>query len=158
MPTTDRWHQVPRLLAENSYCVLATADEAGTPWATPVYFAARDHGELFWVSAADSRHSLNIAVRPDVAITVFDSTVPVGGAEALYLVARAGVCGDTGAALAVLNRKLPADKALAPADLVPDGRLTAYRAAVLRIDVLVRGGDPTLGDGGDRRIEVEPPG
>jgi predicted pyridoxine 5'-phosphate oxidase superfamily flavin-nucleotide-binding protein len=148
--------QVPRLLAANAYCVLATADEHGTPWATPVYFAARGTDELFWVSSADSRHSRNLAVRPDVAVTVFDSTVPVGGAEALYLTARAAPADDVDAALATLNGKLPADRQLEPADLVPDGPLTAYRAVVVRHEVLVRGGDPSFDNVVDGRREVTP--
>ncbi|MEV4019513.1 pyridoxamine 5'-phosphate oxidase family protein [Nonomuraea angiospora] len=77
------WELVPRLLTDNRYLVLATADRQGRPWAAPVFFAARDEDRLFWVSAPDSRHSRNIAERPDVAITVFDSHAPTGGAEAL---------------------------------------------------------------------------
>ena len=76
------WLLVPQLLASIRYCVLATADVEGTPWATPVFFAARGTRELFWASAAASRHSRNIAARPMIGITVFDSTVPIGTAEA----------------------------------------------------------------------------
>jgi hypothetical protein len=40
---------------------------------------------VLWVSAPDARHSRNIAVRRQVAIVSFDSTAPVGAAEALYV-------------------------------------------------------------------------
>ena len=32
------------------YMVLATADAAGVPWASPVWYAPRGYSELFWVS------------------------------------------------------------------------------------------------------------
>src|SRR3954453_8292816 len=119
----DMWPMVPRLLAANRYCVLATADDGGVPWATPVFFPARQERELFWVSSPRSRHSRNIEVRPTVGISVFDSTVPIGGAEALYLEARAGAvaAGQEADGLGVLNAKLGPGHALTPEDLCPAG-------------------------------------
>jgi Pyridoxamine 5'-phosphate oxidase len=67
------------------YMTLATADGEGRPWATPVWFAPVEYSEFLWVSKPDARHSLNIAVRPEVAIVIFDSTVRIGAAEAVYL-------------------------------------------------------------------------
>jgi nitroimidazol reductase NimA-like FMN-containing flavoprotein (pyridoxamine 5'-phosphate oxidase superfamily) len=58
--------------------VLATADGDGVPWASPVWFAKEDYRELYWVSYPGARHSRNIAVRPQIAMVVFDSTVPPG--------------------------------------------------------------------------------
>ena len=64
-----------RILA-NRYCVLGTADQAGTPWVTPVFFAPLGPDRLCWVSSPDSRHSRNIAARSAIAITVYDSRSP----------------------------------------------------------------------------------
>ena len=64
---------------------LATADEAGVPWASPVWFSHRSYADVVWVSRPGARHSRNIAVRPQVGIVIFDSTVPIGGARAVYL-------------------------------------------------------------------------
>lgn len=135
------WAMVPRLLGDSRYLVLATADRQGRPWATPVFFAARDEDRLVWVSAPDRRHSRNIAERPDVAITVFDSHAPIGGAEALYLEATAGPADDPVAALTLLNARLPTGKELTADDLAPSGPLLAYCADVRRHFVLIRGGD-----------------
>jgi hypothetical protein len=33
----------------------------------------------------DSRHSRNIAERPEVALVIFDSTAAIGGSEAVYV-------------------------------------------------------------------------
>lgn len=62
----------------NRYMVLATADESGRPWSSPVHFAHSGHREFFWVSSPDALHSRNIAVRPEAGISVFDSAVAIG--------------------------------------------------------------------------------
>ena len=64
------------ILDTGIYVVLATADADGVPWASPVWFAKEDYRELYWVSYLGARHSQNIAVRPQIAMVVFDSTVP----------------------------------------------------------------------------------
>ena len=79
-----------RLINAAMYMTLATADEEGRPWASPVWFVPLRNSEFLWVSKPDARHSLNIAARPDVAIVIFDSTVRIGAAEAVYLEAVAG--------------------------------------------------------------------
>lgn len=140
-----------RVLDGNRYLVLATADASGRPWATPVFFAASGARELYWVSAPESRHSANIAVRPDVAVTVFDSRAPIGGAEAVYFEARARRVDDLGA-LDLLNARLPADKQLTTEDVL--GPMRLFCAEVGRSFVLVRGGDPEIGNVTDARIEV----
>jgi uncharacterized protein YhbP (UPF0306 family) len=152
--TQQLLQSVPRLMAGNNYCVLATSDANGAPWATPVFFAARNDRELFWVSASDSRHSRNIAARPGIAITIFDSSVGIGHAEALYLEAEAGECADVAAALDTLNGKLPSHQALETGDLVPAGPLTVYRAEILRRYVLIRGGNPDFDNVVDSRYEI----
>ncbi|WP_229068975.1 pyridoxamine 5'-phosphate oxidase family protein [Actinoplanes sp. DH11] len=153
------WATVPRLLAEHRYVVLGTADERGRPWATPVFYAPDGDHRILWVSAPGSRHSRNIGARPEVALTVFDSHAPIGGAEALYLEATAApVDGDAAAAaLAVLNTRLPDDRRLAPDDLEPAGTLRLYEAIVSRHFVLVRGGDTRFDNVTDGRLPVTPP-
>src|SRR4051812_24385425 len=61
-PMPDR-SDIGRILATNRYLVLGTADEAGQPWVTPVFFAPLDADRVCWVSSPDSRHSRNIANR-----------------------------------------------------------------------------------------------
>ena len=80
---------IDRVLAANRYLVLGTADEAGQPWVSPVFFARLDPNRLCLVSSPDSRHSRNLAHRNTIAITVFDSSVAVAQAEVAYFDARA---------------------------------------------------------------------
>ncbi|WP_246090142.1 pyridoxamine 5'-phosphate oxidase family protein [Nonomuraea deserti] len=151
------WAVVSRLLGDSRYLVLATADRQGRPWATPVFFAVRDEDRLFWVSAPDSRHSRNLAERPDVAVTVFDSHAPIGGAEALYLEATAGPADDPVEALTTLNARLPAGRKLSGDDLAPSGPWLAYCADVRRHFVLIRGGDSRFDNVTDARLRVTRP-
>jgi Pyridoxamine 5'-phosphate oxidase len=73
------------LMDANLYVTLGTADADGTPWVTPVCFATVDYAELFWMSRRDAQHSRNIATRPQVAMVIFDSTVPTYHGRAAYL-------------------------------------------------------------------------
>jgi uncharacterized protein YhbP (UPF0306 family) len=153
------WETVPRLLAENRYLVLGTADAGGRPWVTPVFFAADGERRVFWVSSADSRHSRNISARPAVAVTIFDSRVAVGEAEAIYLEATAGPVSSHAVAAAVdrLNARIPASHRLGPADIEPAGPMRAYQATISQHFVLIRGGDPRFSNVVDARLAVTPP-
>jgi hypothetical protein len=82
--STDTAATARRIVDANMYMTLATADADGRPWASPVWYAPAGLTEFLWVSRPGTRHSQNIAGRPEIAIVIFDSTVPVGGAEALY--------------------------------------------------------------------------
>jgi nitroimidazol reductase NimA-like FMN-containing flavoprotein (pyridoxamine 5'-phosphate oxidase superfamily) len=123
------------ILSARSYVVLATADEDGTPWATPVWFAMVDHAELYWVSHPGARHSHNIAARPQVAMVVFDSTAAPGSGQGVYMTATAEQLTDTDAidrGIAVFARESAKDEAGEwDADRVTgDARLRLYRARV----------------------------
>jgi nitroimidazol reductase NimA-like FMN-containing flavoprotein (pyridoxamine 5'-phosphate oxidase superfamily) len=77
------------IIESNRYMVLGTADEAGVPWVTPVWFAQSDYRRFIWVSSPDRRHSRNVIARPEVSIVIFDSRVAVGSARAVYMSGRA---------------------------------------------------------------------
>jgi Pyridoxamine 5'-phosphate oxidase len=120
----------------NDYMTLATADAAGTPWASPVWFAHDGYGEVVWASRPDARHSRNVVARPEVGIVVFDSTVPAGAALAVYLEARARAVGEDGPDLArliaVYSRRSEArgGPAWGPADVTGGAAHRLYAARV----------------------------
>jgi len=153
--TTDR-SAVDRLLRAHHYLVLGTADDDGQPWVTPVFFAPLEPDRVCWVSSPQSRHSRNIASRAAVAITVFDSTVEVGRAEAAYFDADGAQLSsqETDAALNVLNSRLPQAKRLSRDDLRPAGPMVIYEATLRHRYILVRGGDPELKNAVDTTVEV----
>ncbi len=78
----------------SSYMTLATADAAGVPWASPVWFAHDRYETFVWMSEPGARHSRNIAVRRDIAIVIFDSTVAPDRRNAVYVEAIAAVVPD----------------------------------------------------------------
>ena len=89
MDAADGARIATAIIDANAYMTLATADADGTPWASPVWFAPDRYQQLLWVSRPDARHSRNLAARPEVGIVIFDSTVPEGEAQAVYLDASA---------------------------------------------------------------------
>jgi nitroimidazol reductase NimA-like FMN-containing flavoprotein (pyridoxamine 5'-phosphate oxidase superfamily) len=82
----DRETEVAREIVDRSlYMVVATADSSGQPWASPVYFAPSGYREFFWVSEPDATHSLNLRDRREVGIVIFDSSVPIGKGQGVYV-------------------------------------------------------------------------
>lgn len=154
----DLWQTVAPVLADNLYLVLGTADAAGKPWVSPVFFAARDENLLYWVSSPDSRHSRNIDVQPTVAITVFDSRAAIGVGEAVYMTGTASALGASAGSVGLdtLNARLPVGRQLSSDDLGPRGALAVYEAAVDDHYVLVRGGDPRFDNDVDTSYRVTP--
>ena len=128
------------LLAANRYVVLATADEDGSPWATPVWFASDGLDRILWLSWPGSHHSRLIARRPQVALTVFDSSRPSEDAAAFYAVASAAECREPflDAALAHYNRRCQKDglPAFRREDVTEPARLRLYVAEISEAWVL----------------------
>jgi hypothetical protein len=120
--------ELREIIDANRYMTLATAGEDGRPWATPVWFATEDYRQFFWVSDPNARHSKNLAERPDLGIVIYDSSVPVGGAQAVYLSAVAAEV--AGAGIEIFTRRSLA-QGLRPwtrEDVVPPARHRLYRA------------------------------
>ncbi len=66
------------LLQSQSTLTLATVDEQGHPDAAPLFFflqndLPQNDLTLYWLSSADSRHSINLRVRPQAAVGVYAS-------------------------------------------------------------------------------------
>jgi nitroimidazol reductase NimA-like FMN-containing flavoprotein (pyridoxamine 5'-phosphate oxidase superfamily) len=73
------------IIDANLYMVLGTADANGKPWVSPVYYAASGYTEFYWVSSPEVRHSRNLAARSELSIVVFNSQVPIGTGQAVYM-------------------------------------------------------------------------
>jgi Pyridoxamine 5'-phosphate oxidase len=67
------------------YITIATADSNGQPWNTPLYAAYDEHYNFYWASWTESVHSRNIRQNPAVFLVVYDSTVPEGTGEGIYI-------------------------------------------------------------------------
>jgi pyridoxine/pyridoxamine 5'-phosphate oxidase len=141
------------LVSQNSYLTLATADADGVPWASPVWFAARELDVFVWASKPGARHSRNIARNPRVSLVIFDSSRAPGDGSALYVSADAEPVDDIAFedALAVYNAR-SLDRGLSewdPSQLREPAKHRLYRAVALEAFVL---------DDHDERVRVsEPP-
>jgi uncharacterized protein YhbP (UPF0306 family) len=137
----------------NRYMTLATADEAGHPWASPVWYATDDYLAFFWVSSPEARHSGNIAVRRQIAIVIFDSQVPVGSAQALYMRADAEELGgdaiDNGLEIFSRRSREQGLPEWTRDDVQPPARNRLYRAGAFEHFLLLTARDERL------RVRIE---
>ena len=120
------------VLDANSFMTLATSDADGAPWASPVWFATEDYRSLYWASSPDTRHSQNLAVRPELTVVVFDSTQRPGKVQAVYMSATAVQVADVADGIGVYSRAAVRQGLGAwDASRVTGGaRLRLYRATV----------------------------
>jgi len=71
------------------YVTVATASSGGEPWNSPVYSAYDDHANFYWTSSPLAKHSRNIVQNGKAFLAIYDSTVPVGKGEGVYVEATA---------------------------------------------------------------------
>jgi Pyridoxamine 5'-phosphate oxidase len=147
-----------RVIDANRYMTLGTVDETGHPWVTPVWFASEDYRIFHWVSSPDAKHSLNLIAHPEVAIAIFDSSVPVGGAQAVYMkgVGRELTGAELEQGVEVFDRVSRKDhgRAYRLDDVQGSALFRLYRATVSEHWVLIPGRDPDRGSGVDRSERV----
>jgi uncharacterized protein YhbP (UPF0306 family) len=140
IPEEDPGAMARRIVDAIMYMTLATADDEGRPWASPVWYTPATYTEMLWVSDPDARHSRNLATRPQVGLVIFDSTVPIGGAEAVYMeaVAEELVGVELERAIAIYSRRsveVGAGEWTLP-DVSPPSRFRLYRATASAAFVL----------------------
>jgi nitroimidazol reductase NimA-like FMN-containing flavoprotein (pyridoxamine 5'-phosphate oxidase superfamily) len=137
------------IIDANLYMVLGTADVAGHPWVSPVYFAPTAYRVFFWVSSSDAKHSRNIEARGEVSIVIFDSSVPISTGRGVYMTATAQeLIGDERAeGIDFFSRRSLAHGGheWTLEDVKPPARLRLYGAAAANQYVL---------DEHDRRVPV----
>jgi nitroimidazol reductase NimA-like FMN-containing flavoprotein (pyridoxamine 5'-phosphate oxidase superfamily) len=143
----------PRVVARsiidsNRYMTLATADENGQPWASPVWYSPVGYRGFLWASKPEARHSTNLAVRPELAIVIFDSH-EAGGWNALYASAVAEQLADVDDAIGVFSRHGEAQglRRWTREDVLPPAPHRLYRATASEMFVL---------DAHDQRHPVDP--
>ena len=138
-----------KIIDANLYMVLGTADDAGRPWASPVYFAVA--GDR--VSSPMARHSRNIVARPDIGIVIFDSGVPIGAGQGIYMVAVAEQVpdGELDRDIQIFSERSVAHggRPFTRDDVSGDSGIRMYRAVVSEHTMLAKDGQP------DHRVNVD---
>jgi general stress protein 26 len=77
-----------------NYITIATVDEDGQPWNTPVYRSYDEGFSFYWTSWTETQHSQNIAKNPKVFLSIYDSTQAPGTGFGVYVKAKAHVVED----------------------------------------------------------------
>jgi uncharacterized protein YhbP (UPF0306 family) len=78
--------QAHHILQTERFCTLATVDQAGLPWASPLLYDYDAGLTLYWSSAIASRHSMNLQeTQGRCAVTIFDSHASPGKIAGLFL-------------------------------------------------------------------------
>jgi nitroimidazol reductase NimA-like FMN-containing flavoprotein (pyridoxamine 5'-phosphate oxidase superfamily) len=119
------------IIDSGRFMTLATADADGVPWASPVWYALSGYHEFLWVSSPEAKHSRNLAVRPQLALVIFDSH-QAGGWNALYMsaVAEQLAGADVDEAIEIFSQRGEAQglRRWKAEDVLPPARHRLYRA------------------------------
>ncbi len=129
-----------RLIDTGRHMTIATADSAGRPWVSPVFYSIDNDRALYWVSDKDALHSANVRDQPDVAIVIYETDE--GDVDAVYIHARAAELNDEAEALFGIDVMASRDqgdkwKIDDISEVTGDGPWRIYRASRKRTQVRV---------------------
>lgn len=103
---SDYHNKRAKEIIENiTYATIATPTKDGSPWNSPVYQNHDENLNIYWVSDKEGQHSKNIAENNKVFIVIYDSTVPEGDGEGVYIQANASQVTDPDEILTVRRIK-----------------------------------------------------
>jgi len=77
-----------RIIEKILYITIATSSLDSKPWNSPVYSAFDENYNFYWASDKNGQHSRNIKENDNIFIVIYDSTVPEGTGEGVYVKAR----------------------------------------------------------------------
>lgn len=144
-----------KIIGKIPYITIASVDKDGSPWNAPVFSAYDDELNFYWGSHSGSQHSMNIKANPEVFLVIYDSTVPGGKGEGVYIRAKAEEISDK-------SEILKAHTLIAKRHIVPywklelferDSPIKLYKAIPKKI--WANGGDRPGGVYIDVRKEIE---
>lgn len=92
--TKDLSERAKAIISKIEYITVATVDEDGQPWNSPVYSAFDEGYNFYWGSHKESQHSRNIKANNKVFLVIYDSTVEAGKGEGVYVKAVATEVSD----------------------------------------------------------------
>ena len=83
----SEYHQkrAVEIIKQIKYATLATVTAEGNPWNSPVKHEYDQDLNIFWFSDKENQHSKNVRENGQVFIVIYDSTVPEGDGEGVYI-------------------------------------------------------------------------
>jgi nitroimidazol reductase NimA-like FMN-containing flavoprotein (pyridoxamine 5'-phosphate oxidase superfamily) len=124
------------IIKDIKYITIASVSADGQPWNTPVYSAFDKDLNFYWFSDKDSQHSQNVRVNNKVLLVIYDSTVPEGTGEGVYVKATVSELDDPEtvlAAKAVLDERVGKVKERNAENYMGDAVLRGYKATALQV-------------------------
>lgn len=121
------------ILRKIRYATIATANKDGKPWNSPVAHEYDNQLNVYWFSDKQNRHSQNVRENENVFIVIYDSTVPEGDGEGVYIEAKAVELTDPEEILSVRKIKKGEDYEGKPNDSLGDAIRRVYKAEPQRV-------------------------
>lgn len=90
----DLSKRAKEIIKQIDYITIASVTPEGMPWNSPVYSASDDNYNFFWGTHIDSQKAQNIRNNENVFLVIYDSTVPPGTGEGVYVQAKAKQLSD----------------------------------------------------------------
>jgi uncharacterized protein YhbP (UPF0306 family) len=146
------------IISQILYITIATADKHGQPWNSPVYSAFDEKYNFYWASWKENQHSRNIAENNNIFIVIYDSTVPEGTGEGVYIKAKASMLTDEKEildALAVLDKRVGKTKKRKASDFLGEYPRRVYKAVPIKFWMNID--DEINGNYIDNRVEIKIP-
>lgn len=73
------------ILSQIRYATISTVTPEGKPWNSPVAHELDSEYNIYWFSDKENQHSKNVRANPYAFIVIYDSTVPEGEGEGVYI-------------------------------------------------------------------------
>lgn len=77
------------IVATINYITIASVTPDGLPWNSPVFSNFDEDYNFYWGTHRDSQKAQNIRANENVFLVIYDSTVPSGAGEGVYIKAKA---------------------------------------------------------------------
>lgn len=86
---TELTDRAKEIISEIQYITVASVDENGMPWNAPVFTAYDEKFNFYWGTHKDSQKAKNIRANNNVFLVIYNSTLPAGKGEGVYIKATA---------------------------------------------------------------------
>lgn len=130
---TDYINHAKTILENIIYATVATSTKDGQPWNSPVRCVYDKDLNIYWFSDKEGQHSKNVRENEDVFIVLYDSTIPEGDGEGVYIQAKAYEVTDPDEVTHARRIKKGADYSRSPDDFLGDAVRRVYKAVPQKV-------------------------
>ena len=125
--------QARSIIDSIQYLTIATVNQDGTPWNSPVHQVHDEQYIFYWLSDKNNQHSKNIRANGKVFGVIYDSTVPEGEGVGIYLDLDVTEVDDAVEITKARRIKKGDDYVSTPGEFLGDAVRRVYRAVPTKI-------------------------